>query len=545
MNLSNIKAYLAQINPTIGAIDHNVEKILHQIERARQMGAQIVVFPELSITGYFPDDLLFREEMIESAGEALKKIEGKSQGLLVIVGTVRKNGRKEDKPLCNSAAIFIDGKLEKFYDKILLPTYDVFDERRYFAPGKEVGVFSYGEKKIGITICEDVWQHASEWDSQVHYLRDPVAELKKEGIDLLINISGSPYSYKREEVREGVFQKCAQTLHCPVLMCNQVGANDQLLFDGHSLFIDAKGEVQRRGKGFEEEGIFIDFGKKEKVEALDYDNLLYRGLCRGVRDYFQKQGFAKAVLGLSGGVDSALVACIAKDALGKENVIALAMPSRYTSKESVIDAQQLAKNLGIGFEEISIELMFSKMLVTMGPLFHGKKEDVTEENFQSRIRGMILMAYSNKFGALVLNGGNKSEMALGYATLYGDMVGAVGPLQDLTKSMVYRLAKMQKEIPRNILEKAPSAELKPGQKDTDSLPPYEVLDPIIEGFIEKELSASQIAKALNHPIEFVEQIVRKIDLAEYKRRQAPLVLRVTPKAFNKGRIVPIVQRINS
>jgi NAD+ synthase (glutamine-hydrolysing) len=542
-----MKIQASQLNYTIGDIEGNTRKILRGIERAKNSGVDVVLFSELSITGYPPEDLLLDLSMVDAVEKKLREIAPATRGLFAAVGLPRRNPKKKEKSLCNSAAIFVDGELIGFKDKILLPTYDVFDERRFFEPGKEQAVFEYLGRRIGVTICEDAWQHGGGIGYS-NYSRDPVEEYAEAGIDLLLNLSASPYHYKREDLRAGIFSSVARTLRCPVVFCNQVGVNDQIVFDGHSFYMNEKGDLIQIAKGFAEEDLLIDLSVHVCGWAKAQNKIadLYAALVMGVRDYFQKQGFVKAVLGLSGGVDSALVACIAKDALGAENVQALALPSRFSSPESTSDAEELRKRLGISLEKISIDDVFEHYLTLLEPHFRGLESDITEENLQSRIRGMILMAFSNKFSSILLNTGNKSEMSMGYTTLYGDMAGGLGVLHDVTKMHVYELARFvnaQKEIiPEAIFNKAPSAELRLGQKDSDTLPPFEILDPILEDYIEERLTAQEIADRRGHPIEFVQGILRKIHAAEYKRRQAPIGIRVTQKAFSKGRNVPIVQK---
>lgn len=538
-----MKLAAAQINPIIGDIRGNASLVLERLKQAKEKGVDILIFPELTLSGYFPDDLLLDGAMIESCWDELHELIPYTKGMFVVVGLPRVNPSKREKPLHNSAAILIDGKLVGFKDKTLLPTYDVFDERRYFEPGSDEPIWEYRGRKIGVTICEDVWQHTHAVNEYTDYLRDPVADLAEKGLDLLLNLSGSPYYFERKDQRLKLFESVAKTLKCPVLFCNQVGANDQLVFDGHSLFLDREGTLKGLAKGFREDFLIIDEENLEPAE-LPTNGVkdLYNALVLGVRDYFRKQGFKSALLGLSGGVDSALVACIAKDALGSENVHAIMMPSRYSSKGSLEDAIELAKLLNIELSEVSIEPIFKEFLKSLEPKFQNLAKNETEENLQSRIRGMILMAFSNKFGAIVLNTGNKSEMAMGYTTLYGDMAGGLAVINDVTKSQVYKLAEYTRVIPQSILTKAPSAELKENQIDEDTLPPYEVLDPILEDYIEGRLPIETIAKKQKQQVDFVRNIVRKIHLAEYKRRQAPISIRVTLKAFSKGRIVPIVQK---
>ncbi len=531
-----MRVMAAQINPTIGDFDGNTKLIIQALKRARQGNVDIVLFPELTLCGYFPDDLLLDSQFIERAASKLDEIKAETKGMFVALGLPRKNPSGKEKPLYNSAAVFADGKLLGYKNKTLLPTYDVFDERRYFEPGEEEPIWEYRGKRIGITICEDVWQHANELQGYTNYFRDPVLELKEKKLDLLLNLSGSPYYFQRKDLRQKVFQKAAETLKCPVIFCNQVGANDQLVFDGHSLFVDGKGRLVQCARGFVEEDLIVELSGEFKPCKAPENGIrdLYSALCLGVRDYFHKQGFQKALLGLSGGIDSALVACIAKEALGSENVLAIAMPSRYSSKGSIEDSKTLAKRLGIELKTIPIESVFKEYLHLLE-----FAKGLTQENIQSRIRGMILMAFSNQFGSILLNTGNKSEMAVGYCTLYGDMAGGLGVLQDVTKMRIYQMAKEIKIIPESIIQKVPSAELKEGQTDFDTLPPYEILDPIIEDYIEEMQSSEEICKKRG---EIALEIIEKIHQAEYKRRQAPIGIRVTQKAFSKGRIIPIVQK---
>ncbi len=542
-----MKVLAAQINPTIGDLGGNTRKILDALDRARKKKADIVLFPELTLSGYFPDDLLLDPSFIEAVNKQLELIEPATAGLFAVVGLPRWNPNRKEKPLYNSAAVFADGKLLGYKNKALLPTYDVFDERRYFEPGVEEPIWEYLGHRIAVTICEDVWQH-SRAVGYTSYRADPILELKKQRPDLLLNLSGSPYYFNRKDQRLSIFQAVARTLHCPLVFCNQVGANDQLIFDGHSFYLDEKGELIQIAKGFAEDDLLIDLNPKACPCKWPENGIkdLYAALVLGVRDYLHKQGFKKGILGLSGGIDSALLACIAKAALGAENVLALSLPSRYSSAGSVSDAEQLAKNLGVALRKISIDSIFQSYLDLLEPMFENRLFDVTEENLQSRIRGMILMAFSNKFGSILLNAGNKSEMAMGYTTLYGDMAGGLGVLHDVTKLHIYRLAayvnREQEIIPQQIIDKAPSAELKENQTDFETLPRYEVLDPVIEDYIEERLSPEEIASKRNLPLEFVLDLTGKMHLAEYKRRQAPIGIRVTQKAFSKGRIVPIVQK---
>ena len=545
-----MKVQASQLNPTIGDLEGNTRKVLDALARARTKAVDVVLFPELTLTGYPPEDLLLDARFIDAVEKKLQTIGPATKGLFVAVGLPRRNSRKKEKPLYNSAAIFIDGQLVGFKDKTLLPTYDVFDERRFFEPGREQAVFAYLGRKIAVTICEDAWQHAG-CVGYTDYQRDPIEELCDKEVDLLLNLSASPYSFQRDDVRASVAIAAAQTLQSPVILCNQVGANDQLVFDGHSLYVNEKGEQIQVARGFVEEDLIVDLSTNacpcSPVEHGLQD--LYSALVLGVRDYFHKQGFSRAILGLSGGIDSALVACIAKDALGAEQVKAFALPSRFSSPTSFEDAAKLAGNLGIALEKISIDEIFQEYLDRLEPLFGGKPFDMTEENLQSRIRGMILMAMANKFGSILLNTGNKSEFAVGYTTLYGDMCGGLGVLLDVTKLRVYELARYVNRsgevIPERIITRAPTAELKANQTDQDTLPPYEVLDPIIQDYIEEGLSPQEIAAKRRQLLPFVQGIIRKIHLAEYKRRQAPIGIRVTKKCFSRGRNIPIVQKWES
>lgn len=543
-----MRIYVAQINPRIGDLVGNTEKILQSIDDAGAQHADIVLFPELTICGYPPGDFLLHDVFIDAMEECLEKIVRASANLMVLVGLVRRNLQGGEKPQVNSVAVIQNGLLAGFYDKWLLPNYNVFDERRYFEPGKELAVYEYKGKKIGIIICEDIWQHAGYTES-VRYRRDPIIELKEHAIDVLLNLSASPYQYQKPDVRVSVCAKAALTLNCPVVLCCQVGGNDQLVFDGHSVFVDAEGNLAALGKGFAEDGFVVDLSAKtQKHIAFDYDPIadLYQALVMGTKDYFQKSGFKKAVLGLSGGIDSALVASIAKDALGAENVLGVSLPSHITSQKSKEDARQLAAKLGIEFWEIPIENTYHAFTKELQPFFATKAEgDITEENLQSRVRGTMLMAISNKHGYIVLAAGNKSELAMGYCTLYGDMVGGLAPIADVLKTNVYELARWVNRaseiIPQSILDKPPSAELRLNQLDTDSLPDYQVLDTIIKAYVEDYLSPEQIADQYGYAFEEVLDIVRRIHRAEYKRLQGAPGLRVSKKAFRVGRRYPIVQ----
>ncbi len=538
--------YVAQLNPKIGDLSHNTDKIINAIKRARLEKAEIIVFPENAICGYPPEDLLLYDDFINKMQEELQRIIEESKDLFIVVGTIRKNDQKNQNPLFNTAAIVCNKKFVGFKDKTLLPTYDVFEERRYFEPGKEQKVFEYKGKKIGVLICEDAWPHGDI--SYAKYDVDPVLELKKLNPDLMINISASPYSYQKKELRVQIFSKVSKTLNCPVIVANQVGANDQLVFDGYSMGFNKEGLLSHLAKGFVEDHILINLEDgispvcKYKIDPLGD---LYNALVLGVKDYFRKLNFSKACIGLSGGIDSALVLCIAADALGPHNILAVNMPSRFSSLSSLEDCSKLTNNLRIELIDIPIDHIFQQYLNLLSPIFLGKAFDTSEENLQARIRGMVLMAISNKLGYIVLSTGNKSELAMGYVTLYGDMCGGLGVLIDVSKTLIYDLAKWinrKKEIiPISIITKEPSAELKANQKDSDTLPPYSIVDKVIEGYVEDHLSINEIVKKYNLDIELVKELVERIHRAEYKRRQGPPGIKVTKKAFTKGRYFPIVQ----
>ena len=538
----NMKIFVAQLNPTIGDLEKNTQKIIDAIDRAKNKNADIVLFAELAICGYPPEDLLFYDDFIEKIEKKyLSKIIEKTENVFVVVGLVRKD---ESKKMFNSAAIIYDKELLGFKDKTLLPTYDVFDEKRYFHQGKEQKVWNYKNKKIGVLICEDCWKH---YDANLKYLRDPVEEMKKLKPDLLLNLSASPYYFDKFKIREKVYQKTAKTLKIPVIICNQVGCNDQQVFDGYSMLFDENGQISAIAGGFDEDDLIIELNNEKPLQLqIDPIEDLYKALVLGVKDYFLKLGLTKACIGLSGGIDSAVVLCIAADALGSQNILVVNMPSRYSSKSGIVDAKEIADNLKVSFQTIDIDNTFQSMKDLLTPVFLGKKEDTTEENIQARLRGMLLMAISNKLNYILLSTGNKSEMAMGYCTLYGDMAGGLGVLVDVPKTLVYKIAiwinRNCKIIPKSIIEKAPSAELKENQKDQDDLPDYEIVDKVLEGFIEKYLSIDQIVKRYHIKQEIVEELVRKIHFAEYKRRQSPPGIRVSKKAFSIGRFFPIVHK---
>ncbi len=542
-----MKILAAQLNYTVGDFKGNTEKILSALQKARDEKIDLVTFSELAICGYPPEDLLLQEGFIDEMESALQKIINASADLFVIVGLARKNPSKIGKPFFNSAAVIDNGALLGFYDKWLLPTYDVFDEARYFESGNLVPLWECKGKKIGVLICEDIWGYEGGVDSSV-YLKDPVEILSHEKVDFLINLSASPYHFKKLSLRTQICKRAVKTLNCPLIFCSQVGGNDQLVFDGQSFFVDANSDVLSIAKGFEEDLKIWDTNnmKKEIGEPKEPLEELFSALVLGVKDYFYKNNFKKACLGLSGGIDSAVVACIAVKALGNQNVEGIYMPSRYSSKSSEEDAKALADSLGISLKEISIEAPFESYLNLLSPYFGKLPVDHTEENVQARIRGAILMAFSNKFGSIVLSTSNKSEMALGFATLYGDLCGGLSVISDLTKKQVYEIAhfiNLQKEIiPLSSLQKEPSAELRHGQKDSDSLPSYDLLDVIVESHVEFGKSAETIALENQLDLCFVKDVLHRIYQAEYKRRQSPLGIRVSQKSFKDGRRIPIVQK---
>ncbi|MCY3974545.1 MAG: NAD+ synthase [Simkaniaceae bacterium] len=543
-----MKIFVAQINPTVGAINLNTLKVLDYMERAKEVGAEIILFPELTLCGYPPEDLLCHRSFIEAMESQLSRIAKASSHLTVIVGLARRVTRKGEKHLYNSAAVIEGGNVSGFQDKWLLPTYDVFDEKRYFEPGLTTGVWKIGGKRVGITLCEDIWQHAG-YIEQTRYERDPILALASFQPDILVNLSASPYCFEKPDMRINVCKKAARTLRCPVLLACQVGANEQIIFDGYSLYVNHVGDLCRIGEGFSEEGFLVDTEKEHPPLPFHYDPMhnLLSALTLGVKDYCRKCAFETACLGLSGGIDSALVAYVAVKALGQEYVSGIGMPSRYTSADSRRDAELFAGTLGIRFTEVEIESLFRTSLEVLAPSFQGKEPDTTEENIQSRIRGMLLMAFSNKYGHIVLSTGNKSEMAMGFTTLYGDMCGGLGVIGDVVKTRVYALCRyinrMEKRevIPESIIRRPPSAELREGQLDSDDLPEYGMIDRVLEGYVEDYLSIDETAEKYNIPKESVVDLVKRIHASEYKRKQAPPILRVSKKSFGIGRRYPVVQ----
>lgn len=545
-----MKIGLAQINPVIGDFAGNCSKVLDYARRAKLAGCQLVVFPELCLCGYPPMDLLEQESFVEGNLKALRQVQnGAPEGIGIIVGYVDRNRSRIGKGLANTASLIRDGEVLLTQAKTLLPTYDVFDEARWFQPAQERRVASFGGEKVGIAICEDLW-----WETEpapgLRYPVDPVAELLDAGATLIISPSASPFDMGKMRVRLKLMSQIGKSGGVPAVYVNTVGANDSLIFDGRSMATSADGTLVFLGEGFKEQLGIVDTGKGTPGKGggielpADIWPEVESALVLGIRDYAAKCGFKRAHLGLSGGIDSALVAVLAVEALGADNVRVFGMPSRYSSEGSVADARCLAENLGVKFTVLPIEDVFSTYLKSLEPVFDGKKPDVTEENLQARIRGALLMAYSNKFGSLLLTTGNKSELAAGYATLYGDMCGGLAVIGDLLKTEVYALARSINArtplIPEATLTKPPSAELRPNQTDQDSLPPYDVLDRILTQYLIHNRSAEEIVEE-GVDLELARSVIRMVERAEYKRRQAPPVLKVSPKAFGMGRRIPIAR----
>ncbi len=542
-----MKIGIAQINPVVGDFPGNAKKILAAYRECLDAGAELVITPELSLVGYPPRDLVFKSQFVPRCLQALDYLAGESREVPLLVGYVdHHHPGNPGKPFRNAVAWLEGGRIVHRIWKTLLPTYDVFDERRYFEPGDRCEPVIWKGRRIGVTICEDIW--TEDYLQRPTYDRDPVEELCAKGIDLLLNLSASPFHLGKPLMRRAMIGGIAHKAKVPVVYCNTCGANDQLIFDGHSLVAGANGRISAQFPGFSEVCRVVDAtAQVENDAALDEDEnrQIHQALVMGLRDYVTKCGFSSVCLGLSGGIDSALTAVIAAEALGPENVRGLTLPSPYSSRGSVDDSFALARNLGIRCDEVSIVESFEAVKRTMQPVFEGKPEDVTEENMQARIRGLLLMALSNKENHLLLTTGNKSEMAVGYCTIYGDMNGGLAVISDLPKTRVYQVARWinreREIIPWNTIDKPPSAELRPDQKDQDTLPPYEVLDSILELYVEHHLSPDEIISR-GYEESTVRWIQRRVDLNEWKRHQAAPGLRVTSKAFGIGRRMPIVQR---
>jgi len=549
-----MKITLAQLNYHIGNFARNKELICNAIRKAKHEKSDIIIFSELCAPGYPPLDLLDRLDFIEKCNETVMEIARECTGIMAIIGSPVINNNKEGKKLFNSALVLSEGEIVFSAQKSLLPTYDIFDEYRYFEPGKMFSVFPFKGLKLAITICEDLWDEQpfeNEFEKKSLYTVSPMAELAKQKPDLVINISASPFSYSRTGIKADIFKNKARKYHLPVISVNQTGANTELIFDGASRIVNSNGEIWRQLPYF-----------RESVETFNLDDiiagarpcgdidtepveLIHKALVTGIHDYFAKTRFSSCIVGLSGGIDSALCLCLAVEALGNENARALLMPSRYSSEHSVADAVVLAKNLNVKYDIISIEKPFRAFEEDLAPLFSGKEKDITEENLQARIRAVLLMAVSNKFGCILLNTSNKSEAAVGYGTLYGDMAGGLSVIGDLYKTDIYMLAnyinRNGEKIPDNTIVKKPSAELRPGQFDSDSLPEYKVLDSILYQYIELQKPADRISgEGIDSAT--VHKVIRLINYNEYKRYQAPPVLRVSSKSFGDGRRMPLVAR---
>ncbi len=546
-----MKVAIAQLNYTIGDFEGNSDKIIQQINRAKTDGADLVIFSELSVTGYYPHDLLEKKEFIMKAESAVSKIAESCVGIAAVVGAPKVNESERGKQLFNSAIFLADGEIKSVHNKTLLPTYDIFDEYRHFEPNHEFNVVEYKGEKIAITICEDLWDElptANEFAKDKLYQTSPMEELSKFDPDFVVNISASPFSYNQEGWRKNVLINKAKNYNIPVFYINQIGAQTELIFDGGSVFIDKNGEIIKELKYFEEDNLLVDtqnIGDKQLQNKVETTEKIHDALVLGIRDYFQKMGFKRATLGLSGGIDSAVTVVLAVRALGAENVRVLLMPSKHSSDHSIEDARVLAKNLNIQYEIINIQSAVDKFENELAPLFAGTSTGVTEENIQARARGIYVMAISNKFGHILLNTTNKSECAVGYGTLYGDMNGGMAVLGDVYKMEVFRLARfMNKDdeiIPENSIVKPPSAELRPDQKDTDSLPEYKDLDEILFNYIEQNKSPKEIA-ALGFDEVEVHRVLKMVNMNEYKRFQMAPVLRISSKAFGFGRKMPLVAK---
>ncbi|MFL6447791.1 MAG: NAD+ synthase [Bryobacteraceae bacterium] len=551
-----MRVAIAQVNNTVGDLDSNRAKILDFARRGQEAGAEIVVFPELALTGYPPRDLVEKQSFLQRTDDALQSIIAESSGLrpALVVGYTSQAPANAGIGAQNSAAVIQGGQLLLRQNKMLLPTYDVFDEARYFLPGDKQCICTLAGTRIALGICEDAWNDKQYWERR-RYSRDPIEELVQQGADLIITINASPWNIGKRRQRESIFRATAARFRLPQVYAHMVGGNDQLVFDGSSFAMTAEGKLAAQAKSFEEDLICFDSdtGKGDfHTNHENNDEAAYEALVLGTRDYIRKCGFRTVLIGLSGGIDSALVAALAVEAVGKENVTGIGMPGPYSSEHSVDDARDLAKRLGIRFEVVQIKDGYETMLGTLNGLFAGYNADTTEENLQSRLRGLVLMALSNKFNALVLTTGNKSEIAVGYCTLYGDMCGGLAVISDVPKTMVYRLARLANSraaarglpppVPESTLTKPPSAELRADQKDTDSLPEYDVLDCILEGYVERYESVKQISERYGISGDLVRDIVRKVDRNEYKRQQAAPGLRITAKAFGVGRRFPIAHR---
>ncbi len=548
-----MKIALGQINPTVNDFAGNAAKIVDFAHRAQSTGADLVLFPELAVCGYPPRDLVERPSFLARNRETLDAIAGQTRGIAVICGVVTLAESGSGKSALNSAALLQDGGVAFVQSKMLLPTYDVFDEARNFAPANSQQTYNFGGKCLALTICEDAWNDKYFWRKRL-YAVDPVENLVGAGGNILLNISASPFWIGKQDLRREMLASIARKYRIPVVMVNQVGGNDSLVFDGSSFALGPDGSVIAQARSCEEDLVLFDTdtltgdvhplltGTGDTSEEAS----AYAALVLGTRDYVRKCGFQQVIIGLSGGIDSALTAVIAAEALGPENVIGVGMPGPYSSQGSIDDARELAKNLGIRFELLSINEIYNACRGILQNIFTGRQPDATEENIQSRARGMVLMALSNKFGAIVLSTGNKSELGVGYCTLYGDMAGGLSVISDVPKTMVYRLSRYVNArhlvIPQATIDKPPSAELRPDQKDSDSLPPYDVLDAILEDYVEDSKAPEEIASERGFELGLVRRVVRMVDAAEYKRQQASPGLKISGKAFGMGRRFPIAAK---
>jgi NAD+ synthase (glutamine-hydrolysing) len=554
-----MKIAIAQLNPTIGDCCGNAQKILESAQRAYAEGARLLLTPELSLSGYPPRDLLLNPSFVEAMEVTLQQLASNLPAdLAVLVGTVKTNIKANvsgGKSLFNSIALLQFGKVQQYFHKRLLPTYDVFDENRYFEPGLQANYFTLNGLDIGVTICEDLWNDEEFWGKR-SYAINPIADLAVLGVDFIINLSASPYSVSKHSFREAILKHSAIRFGKPIIYANQVGGNDDLIFDGRSFALNRQGELVSRARGCVSDLLILEYDElqqdlvKSSTIAPEYEceeEEIWQALVLGLQDYARKCGFAKVILGLSGGIDSSLVAAIAVEALGKENVLGVLMPSPYSSEHSVNDALTLGKNLGIETSIIPIGQLMAEYDKSLGKLFAGTDFGLAEENIQSRIRGNLLMAISNKFGHLLLSTGNKSEMAVGYCTLYGDMNGGLAVIADVPKTKVFSICNWlnrDKEIiPQNVISKPPSAELKPGQVDQDSLPPYEILDDILQRLVQMHQSGTQIVAAGHNP-EIVEKVIKLVGRSEFKRRQAAPGLKITDRAFGTGWRMPIASKLS-
>jgi len=548
-----VKIALGQINTTVNDFSGNAAKIVEFARRAQVAGARLVLFPELSICGYPPRDLVERPSFLARNREALNRVAEQTRGIAVVCGVVTMAESASGKSALNSAALLRDGRVAFVQSKMLLPTYDVFDEARNFAPANSQETLDFDGSCLALTICEDAWNDKHFWRKRL-YAVDPVENLVRAGGNIMLNISASPFWIGKQELRREMLASIARQYRIPVAMVNQVGGNDSLVFDGSSFALGPDGTVIAQARSFEEDLVFFESAAltgdvhplTAGFEDTSEEATAYAALVLGTRDYVRKCGFKQVIIGLSGGIDSALTAAIATDALGPENVIGVGMPGPYSSQGSIEDARELAKNLGIRFELLSINEIYNACRGILQNVFAGRQPDATEENIQSRARGMVLMALSNKFGAIVLSTGNKSELGVGYCTLYGDMAGGLAVISDVPKTMVYRLSRYVNMrgavIPQATIDKPPSAELRPDQKDTDSLPPYEVLDAILEDYVEDSKDPEQIASEHGFDVNLVRRVVRMVDNAEYKRQQASPGLKISGKAFGMGRRFPIAAK---